>query len=248
MTLWRLELLRLWRTGRIWIILGVYALFGVVGPLGARYLPEILERFGGGIEMVVPEPTALDGMGQFASNAGQLGLLAVLAVAASALAFDARPQWAAFLRTRVGSVRQLVLPRVVASAAAAAAGLALGSVVAAVMTGALIEPVPVADLLLGIALGSVYLVFAVAVVAVAASVARQTMSSVLLAAGALLVLPILQLVGPIADWVPSRLLGGTTALLGGTSPGDLVPALVVTVALVPVLLAIAERRLAHREQ
>lgn len=247
MTLWRVELLRLWRTGRIWILLGIHVLFGVVGPLGARYLPEILERFGGGIEVVVPTPTALDGMGQFASNAGQLGLLAVLAVTAAALAFDARPEWAAFLRTRVGSVRELVLPRVVAAAAAAASSFAVGSVVAAVLTGALIAPVPVGDLVLGIVLAGVYLAFAVAVVAVAASVARQTMSTVLLAVGVLLVLPILQLLPVIEDWVPSRLLGATTALLAGAGPGDLVPALVVTVVLVPVLVAVAVQRLEHRE-
>lgn len=248
MTLWRLEFLRLARTGRVWIILGVYVLFGIVGPLGARYLPEMLERFGGGIEVVVPEPTALDGMGQFHSNAGQLGLLAVLAVAAAALTLDARPEWAAFLRTRTRSVRELVLPRVVASTLVAALGLAVGSVVASVLTGALIAPVPPGALLVGIVLGAVYLAFAVVVVAVASSVARQTMPTVLLAVGALLVLPILQLVPAIGDWVPSRLLGATTTLMAGASVGELLPALGVTVVLVPLLLVVAERRLARREQ
>ncbi len=247
MTLWRVELLRLWRTGRVWIILGIYVLFGVLGPLGARYLPEIIERFGGGIEVVVPEPTALDGMGQFTSNAGQLGLLAVLAVAAAALAFDARPEWAAFLRTRAGSVRALVVPRVVASAAAATLGLTAGSVVAALLTGVLIAPVPGDALVWGIVLGALYLTFAVAVVALAASIARQTMGTVLLSVGVLLVLPVLQLLPVLEDWVPSRLLGATTELLAGGAPGDLLPAVAVTVLLVPALLLVAERRLARRE-
>lgn len=248
MTLWRLELLRLWRTGRIWIIVGVYVLFGVIGPLGARYLAEIIARFGGGVEMVVPEPTALDGMGQFHSQAGQIGLLAVLAVAAAALAFDARPEWAAFLRTRTDSVRQLVLPRVVASTVAATIGLAIGSAVAAVLTGILIAPVPLGDLLLGILLGGLYMALAVAVVALAASVATQTMSTVLLAVGVLLVLPVLQVVPVIEDWIPSQLLGATTALMAGASPADLLPAAVVAVLVVPVLLLAAERRLAYRER
>lgn len=247
MTLWRVEVLRLWRTGRIWIIVGIYLLFGVIGPLGARYLPEILERFGGGIEVVVPEPTALDGMGQFLSNAGQLGLLAVLAVAAAALAFDARPEWAAFLRTRTTSLRAVVVPRVVATSVAAAGALAVGSVVAAVLTGILIAPVATGDLALGTVMGAVYLTFAVAVVAVAASVARQTMGTVLLAAGVLIVLPIVQLVPVLENWVPSRLVGATTALMAGATPGDLMPALVVTVLLVPLLVLLAERRLARRE-
>ena len=247
MSLWHVELLRLWRTGRIWIIVGIYVLFGVIGPLGAAYLPEILERVGGGMEVVVHEPTALDAMAQFNSNAGQLGLLAVLAVAAAALAFDAKPEWAAFLRTRTRSVRALVLPRVVASTVAAAIGLAVGSVVAAVLTRVLIEPVPVGDLLLGILLGTLYLAFAVAVTALAASIARQTMGAVLLAVGILLVLPILQLVPPIEAWIPSRLLGATTELLAGVPAGDLLPAVLVTLVVVPLLLLVAERRLEHRE-
>ena len=248
MTLWRMELLRLLRTGRIWIIVGVYVLFGVIGPLGARYLPQILERFGGGMEVVVPEPTALDGMGQFHSQAGQLGLLAVLAVAAAALVFDNREEWAAFLRTRTQSVRQLVLPRVVASTVAAVLGLAAGSVVAAVLTGALIAPVDVGDLLLGVVLGALYLAFAVSVVAVASSIAEQTMSTVLLAVGVLIVLPILQFLPAIQDWIPSQLLGATTALMAGASLGDLLPAVAVTVVVVPLLLLVTERRLAYRER
>lgn len=248
MTLWRVELLRLLRTGRIWIIVGIYVLFGVIGPLGARYLAEIIARFGGGVEMVVPEPTALDGMGQFHSQAGQIGLLAVLAVAAAALAFDSREEWAAFLRTRTPSVRQLLLPRVVASTVAAVIGLAVGSAVAALLTGILIAPVAPSDLLVGIVLGGLYLAFAVSVVAVASSIAEQTMSTVLLAVGVLIVLPVLQIVPAIQDWIPSQLLGATTALMAGASVVDLLPAVAVTVVVVPLLLAVAERRLAYRER
>lgn len=247
MSLWRLERLRLVRTGRIWIVVGVFALFGVLGPLGARYLGEIIERFGGGVEMVVPEPTALDGMGQFLSNAGQIGLLAVLAVAASAMAFDARAEWSAFLRTRTSSVTDLVLPRVALSTAAAVLGLVVGSLVAAVLTGILIAAVPIGDLVLGTLLASIYLAFTVAVVAVAASVARQTVTTVLLAVGVLIVLPILQAVPALQDWVPSRLLGATTSLMAGTPISDLAPAAVVTLVLVLALVAVAVRRLAYRE-
>ena len=247
MSLWRLEWLRLVRTGRIWMVVGVFALFGVLGPLAARYFGEIIERFGGGIEMVVPEPTALDGMGQFLSNSLQIGLLAVVAVAASAMAFDARAEWSAFLRTRTRSVRDLVVPRVTLSTAVAVLGLIVGSVIAAALTGILIAAVPTGDLLIGTALASIYLAFAVAVVAVAASIARQTTSTVLLAVGVLLVLPILQAVPAIEDWVPSRLLGATTSLMAGVPVAELLPAALVTSLLVPVLLAVAIRRLAYRE-
>lgn len=247
MTLWRVEWLRLVRTGRVWIIIGIWALFGVLGPLSARYLPEIIERFGGDVEVQVSEATPVDGMGQFLSNAGQLGILAILAVAAGALCFDARPDWAAFLRTRTSSTRQLVLPRVVWSTLGGVAGLVVGTLLAAGLTAALIDTPDLAEVAVGTAFTSLYLAFVVAVAALAASLVRQTITTVLLAVGALLVLPILQLISAIEPWLPSKLLGATTSLLTGTPVGELLKATAATVVLVPALLAWAIRRLDHRE-
>lgn len=247
MNLWRVEWLRLVRTGRVWIVVGVYAFFGALGPVTAKYLPQIIERFGGGVEVTVPEATPASGMAQFSSNAGQLGLLAVLVIAAGAMTFDARPEWAAFLRTRTRSMLDLVLPRLVGPTAAAAVALALGTAIAAAGTVILIGSLPVSDLVVGTLFGILYLAFAVAIVAVAASITRQAVTTVLLTVGVLLLLPILQLFSAIADWLPSRLLGATDALLAGATVGDLLKAALVTLIVVPSLVAVALRRLARRE-
>ena len=247
MSLWRVEWLRLRRTHRLWVLVGIYVFFGVTGPLSARYLPEIVDRFAGDVQMTVPDPTAAAGMAQFGSNAGQLGLLAVLVVAAGALTFDARPAWAAFLRTRVPRVLDLVLPRVVVVGAAAVAALGVGTLVAAVTTTLLIGAPAVGDVVLGTVLGGVYLALAVAIAAAAASVSRTAVSTVLLSVGALLALPLLQLIPTVGEWSPSRLLGAGDALLAGASASDLVPSLVVALVLVPVLVVGASARLATRE-
>jgi ABC-2 type transport system permease protein len=231
----------------VWIVVGVYAFFGALGPVTAKYLPQIIERFGGGVQMTVPEPTPASGIAQFSSNAGQLGLLAVLVVAAGAMTFDAKPEWAAFLRTRTRTTLELVLPRLVGPTTAAAVALALGTAIAATGTVILIGSLPVSDLVVGTLLGMLYLAFAVAVVAVAASITRQAVSTVLLSVGVLIVLPILQLFSAIADWLPSKLLGATDALLAGVAVGDLLKATVVTLVVVPLLVAVALRRLAQRE-
>ena len=55
MNLWRLEVLRLLRTYRMWILVGIFGFFGFLGPLTAAYLPEIVDRLGGGVEISVPE-------------------------------------------------------------------------------------------------------------------------------------------------------------------------------------------------
>ena len=247
MSLWRVEWLRLRRTHRLWVLAGIYVFFGVTGPLSARYLPEIVDRFAGDVQMTMPAATPAAGMAQFSSNAGQLGLLAVLVVAAGALTFDARPAWSAFLRTRVPRVLDLVVPRVAVVALAAMAALVVGTVVAAATTAILIGTPDLGDVALGALLGGVYLTLAAAVVAAAASVARTAVSTVLVAVGTLLALPLLQLVPTVGEWSPSRLLGAGDALLAGTSFGDLAPALVVALVLVPVLVRGASVRLATRE-
>lgn len=247
MSPWRVEWLRLVRTHRVWVVVGIYVFFGVVGPVSARYLPELVERFAGDVQITVPAPTPAAGMAQFGSNAAQLGLLAVLVVAAGALTFDARPSWATFLRTRDPGLRRTVVPRVTVPAALAVVALVAGTATATVVTAALLGAPPLGDVVLGALFGSVYLVFAVAVVAGAASLARTAVSTVLLAVGVLLALPLLQLIPTVGDWAPSRLLGAGDALLAGTAATDLLVPLVVAVVAAPALVLGAIGRLTRRE-
>jgi hypothetical protein len=120
-SLWRLEWLRLHRTHRLTGLVAVFLLFGFTGPLATRYLEQLLERFGGGVEVRLPVPVPADGMAAYVDNGQQLGLLVVVLVAAAALAFDAQRESAAFLRTRVRGMWQLVLPKVAVNAGAAVA-------------------------------------------------------------------------------------------------------------------------------
>jgi hypothetical protein len=160
-SLWRLEWLRLVRTHRLTGMVAVFLLFGFTGPLTARYLEELLRRFGGGVEVRLPEPVPADGMAAYVDNGQQLGLLVVVLVAAAALAFDAQRESAAFLRTRVRGMWQLVLPKVAVNAGAAVGAFALGALAAWYETAVLLGGLPVAATLAGIAFVAVYLAFAV---------------------------------------------------------------------------------------
>jgi len=161
MTLWRLEWLRLVRSHRLLALVGTYLFFGLTGPLTARYLSALLGRLGTeGVRIEFPEPTPADGIAQFVGNVSQIGLLVVVLVAASALAFDARREMAVFLRTRVRGVRDIIVPAYVSTVAAAVAALVVGSLAAWYETAVLLGGVPVAAMLAGIGLGSLFLAFA----------------------------------------------------------------------------------------
>jgi ABC-2 type transport system permease protein len=247
MTLWRLEWLRLVRTRRLLALIGVYVFFGFVGPLTARYLGEIIDRFGGDITVTVPDPVPPDGIAQFAANATQIGVLVVVVVAAGALTIDALPEMSIFLRTRASSVFPILLPKLVVIGAAAAGAYLVGALTAWYETVALIGTLPAGGMITGMLLGVVYLGFAVSVVAVAASAARSVVGAVGITLVGLLVMPILGIADAVGRWLPSHLVGAQVDLVSGGAFSDYLPALAVTLIATPALIALAVRVMATRE-
>lgn len=248
MTLTRLEVLRMVRTHRWMALFGIYLLFGVIGPLSARYLNELIEYFGtGDVVFQAPDPRPVDGIAQFIGNASQLGLLAVVLVSAAAICVDARPEVAAFLRTKVTHPGRLVLPRVTVAAATAILALVAGTVVAWALTASLIGSLPVGATVLGTVLGGLYLVFAVAVVAAVSGLLRSIVAVALASLAVLVLLPIIGLVPAAEVWLPSHLFMAVAGLIDGNPASEYLRATIVTLVLVPALLWFAMGRYAARE-
>jgi len=252
MSLVRLEWLRLWRTYRLLVLVVVFAFFGLLGPLTAAYLPEIIslasqsEDLGAAIEL--PDPVPVDGIAQFIGNISQLGLIAVAAAAALALAVDARPGLAAFYRTRQPAARSWILPRWAATSLAAGAAWTVGLLAAVYETVVLIGPLPAGGMVVGWAAWVLYLAFAVAVVAVAAGVVRSTVAVTVVSVGLLIVLAIVGLIPQVGDWLPSHLVGAPAALAEQAAEAtDYLGSAAVTVAATAALLWLATVLVRRRE-
>lgn len=244
MTLWRLEVIRLVRSLRWVILAAVYGFFGVLGPLTARYLPDILEQVEGSTAGL-PEFGPADGITQYVGNAQQLGILAVAFVAAAALAIDSKLELAVFFRTRA-SMRDLMTPRLVINAIAASLAFVFGAIIAYVGTGILLAWIDLGPFVLGVLLQCVYLAFAVAVVGLMASIVRRVVATALVSVGVLIALGLLTLVTPIAPWLPSDLAGALDQLIRG-GEFDYWRSLAATSILVVALPAVAIARLGRRE-
>jgi ABC-2 type transport system permease protein len=246
--LWQMERLRLSRTGR-WIpVVAAYAFFGVLGPVSVRYASAIIKRVGtGGATITFPPAVPSDGIQAFVKNAQQIGLLATVIIAAGALAFDAHPTISTFLRTRVRPMGAIILPKYTWSTAVAITGFAAGAAAAWALTSALLGALPVAGMLEGIALFWLYLAFAVAVVALAATLASTQLSTVLVALVTLLALPIMGLVRGVEPWLPSHLAGALNGLVIGTSFASNLRSAAVTILAIPLALWGVARLAARRE-
>lgn len=247
MSLWRLELLRMLRTHRWLVLVGIFLTFGILGPVTARYLADIVGSVAGEITIVVPDPRPVDGILQFVSNTTQVGLLAVVVVAASALAIDARVEVAAFLRTRVQHAGRLLLPRYAVIAGTSVVALVAGTATAWILTEVMLGDLPVDAMILGTLLGGLYLCFAVAVVAAAGALVRSMLPTVLVGLGLLLSLPLISVIPTVRPWLPSHLVNAIVELIDGAPAGDYLRAATVTLVAVPALLAAASWRLERRE-
>lgn len=247
MTLWKLEWMRLVRSKRLVALVVVYVFFGLLGPLTARYIGEIVERFGGDVQVTFPDPVPADGIAQYLGNASQIGILVAVAIAAGALVLDALPEMSIFLRTRVQPVGRILIPRLVVVTIAITGAYLLGLAMAWYETAVLLGGLPVGGMLAGAVLSSLYLGFAVAVVAAFGARSRSVVGTVGLAVVVLLVMPLLGVVDAIGRWLPSHLVGAQVGLVTGESIVDHLPAAAVTIAASAGLIALAFRTAGSRE-
>jgi ABC-2 type transport system permease protein len=112
----------------------------------------------------------------------------------------------------------------------------------------LIGRLPAAAVLGGMGCGAVYMAFAVAVTALAASMVRSVLGTVAVALGIMLALPVAGLFHAISNWLPSALVNAPVDLANGTQHlAHFAPALLVTAAAGALALAVAVRRFRSRE-
>jgi ABC-2 type transport system permease protein len=154
---------------------------------------------------------------------------------------------AVFLRTRVVHVRDIVLPAYVVNTTAAIAALVVGSLAAWYETAVLLGGLPPGRMALGMALGALFLAFAIALTAFVASLARGVVATAGITLGVLLAMGIVGSIGGLGRWLPTALLTAVTGLVRGADPATYLPATVVTAFAATAALVGATALAARRE-
>lgn len=253
-TLLRKELLESWRTYRLPIVVGLFALVGLTSPLLAKFLPEIIKAAGGDSlgGLVVPTPTAADAVLQVQKNLGQFGALAAILLAMGAVASELERGTAAFVLVHPVGRGAFLAAKAIAIGLVLALSVAVAIALGWFYTAILFAP---PDVIGWIWLG-VLSWFALAAWAALTFLASAVTGSPIAAAGlgfvALLVISILAAAPAITRWTPSGLSSPATALATGASDVaalgvDLWAPILATAVLIGVCLGLAVVSLRRRE-
>ena len=141
----RKELVEAWRTRRLPAIAVLFVIVGIISPLTARYLNEILQAaLGDQLPMILPEPTAAMAIEQLQKNLGQFGALAAIALAMGSVANELDRGTAALVLAQPATRPAFLLAKLLGIATVLAICTVLGVAVAWVYTAILFEPLPIA--------------------------------------------------------------------------------------------------------
>ncbi|MEU8264256.1 hypothetical protein AB0C02_26975 [Micromonospora sp. NPDC048999] len=234
MNLWRLERLRLFRTGRWIALLAVFLVLGFGQPLATRYLGDLLSGATGDgyIKIIVTQPRPSDGMAAYFGNISTLGTLVAVAVAGLAFTVRANPPLAALYLTHVRSRASLLVPRLVTVAVAVAVAALLGGAAATYATTLLLGAPAAGATAAGVAASCLSAVFAAAITFLCACLLRGQVATIAVAlVAAFVVVPFADLIPGVRHIGPNALIKLPTALQTTPWSSDDTWATLVTIGL-----------------
>ncbi len=235
------------RTYKLVIIGGIFLLFAITTPLTLKYLPQLLEFAGtSGMEIVVPPPTAVESLVEYAGTIGQIGVLLAVLMAMGSIANERRHGTAVITLSKPVSRAAFVNAKLIANSLTFLVSLVVSSLVCYLYTVLLIEEANLMAFLGMNLIVALFLVFCLAVTVLFSSLFRSSLAAGGIALAALIGQAGLSAIPGIGDYFPGKLLNWGNVLLAG---GDTTywPALIITAALIVLCPFLAQRLLSQRD-
>lgn len=106
------------RTYKLLVIIAVFFVFGMISPLTAKLLPVLFENIDmQGMNIVIPEPTAMDSYTQLFKNCNQMGLIVLLIVFSGTLTSEISKGTLIIMVTKGLPRRDVIFAKFVSAAA-----------------------------------------------------------------------------------------------------------------------------------
>ena len=241
MTAVRKELQQQWRTRRFIVVGAVFIVFGMISPLLARFLPEILGNVEGAEQFadLIPEPTIADAVGQYIKNLTQFGFILAIVLGMGAVAGEKEKGTAAMILSKPMPRWAFITSKFVAQAIVYLVSFFIAAISAYYYTYFLFGPPDAAAFFLMNGLLMVWLLVFVAITLLGSTLGKSTGGAAGIAAiGAVLIL-ILGGIPTIGEVMPGALVGWATQLAFPELPVPNGGALAMGIVLIVVFLVTA---------
>ena len=233
----RKELVEAWRTRHLPVVVILFVGIGILSPLTARYLPEILKAaLGDQLTIPVPTPTPADAVLQLQKNLGQLGAFAAIVLAIGAVATEKERGTAGFILTKPAGRGAFLGAKLIALGVVLGIGVLGAIAIGWVYTAILFEPQPVAGWVAFAVLAWLALSCWAAITFLASTVTGSTAAAAGVGVVALIGLSLVAAIPAAGHLLPPGLdapaLALATGQTAGLAAGDLASAVVGTVVLI----------------
>lgn len=233
----RKELVESWRTRRLPLVAILFVLVGLISPLTAKFLPDILKAALGDqtSALPLPPPDAAQAVVQLQKNLGQLGALAAIALAMGAVSGELDRGTAALVLAQPVARPAFLAAKLVAIAIVLAIATALGVAVAYVYTAILFEPPSLGGWAALLTLDWLSLLVWASLTLWASAATGSTTAAAGLGFVAMIGLSLAAVVPTLERLLPAGLAGPAEDLAAGTS-ADLDPAKLATAVVGSIVL------------
>lgn len=243
------EWTELCRTKRLYLLLGIFALFGMVSPILARYMQEIISAsMGKSAPILVSEPIWSDSWIQFYNNLSQMGGISVLLLFMNSICGEKQAKTASLTLTKNLSPAEFLTAKFVVS---------VGSVLFAFLPAVLLclgytyylfgYAGEWKDILTGAFIFMIFMVVLLSTVMLASTLAITSAFAAMLAFGGYLILILSTYLPMVGSLLPGALLSSTISVIMHRSPIILFCQIVIALAISLVCVYISINVLKHQE-
>jgi ABC-2 type transport system permease protein len=216
----RKELLEAWRTRRLPAVAVLFLVVGILSPLTAKYLNQILTlAMGDQLPLALPDPSVEMAPGQLQKNLGQLGALAAIALAMGSVSGELDRGTAAMVLAQPVGRPAFLAAKLLAIAAVLGIATLLATIVAWMYTAVLFEPLPITGWLAMAALSWLALTSWAALTFLASAATGSTMAAAGIGFVALIGFSLVAIVPAVDRFLPTGLAIPAMALAEGKTAG-----------------------------
>jgi ABC-2 type transport system permease protein len=247
--LWK-EWLEQRRSYRLLAAVIVLAIAGILGPLTAKYLPQMLAGMAdvpAGLAAILPAADISMAVGEYSDNVVQFGVLLALLLPMAAIVGEKSQGTAALTLSKPVSRLSFVSAKVIAQGFTLLLGVLTAALIGYFYIGVLFGWLDPGAFAAANALYGVYLIVLLSLTVLASSLARSTVASAGMAFGALILLGILGSIPVFSPYLPSALIAWGRALALGLPVAPAWPALAGSLALSLAAVAAAWQSLLRQE-